>query len=201
MQSGYRTFEFAHKSIHEYLCADHLVKLPVLPKNLEILSFLPNELAIATSISSDPSEYFCELVLNRLSMEKSKSNFFVHFANDFFSTFVNRLLIEKVDFNLSSKVSFALVVLYTLLRKNEMGQLKLFETDLPAQFEQFVEQVFVRNKKFNYTHFYTIHQEYDSGAFEGILELRKTKRAESYNNLGFILPRTLFAKKSFVTGY
>lgn len=200
LQSGYKSFEFAHKSIHEYLCAEHLVKLPTIPRKFEILSLLPNELAIATSISSDPSEYFCELVFNRLSVSNKRSNSFRYYSNDFFATFVNRLVIEKPDFNLSSNVSFALVMLYTLLRKNDIGQLKIFETDLPVQFEQFVQQVFLRNKKFEYTRFYTLHKTHKSEDFEGIIELRKTTKGQSYNGLEHPLPETIFAKKTFVTG-
>jgi hypothetical protein len=200
LQSGYKSFEFAHKSIHEYLCAEHLVKLPIIPRKFETLRLLPNELAIATSISSDPSGYFCELVFNRLSVENKRTTLYKYYSNDFFATFVNRLVLEKPDFNLSSNVSFALVILYTLLRKNDMGQLKLFETDLPIQFEQFVQQIFLRNKKFDYTRYYKLVKTHSSEGSEEIIELQKTKKSQSYSNLEHPLPHTIFAKKTFVTG-
>lgn len=201
LQSRYKSFEFAHKSIHEYLCAEHLVKLPSLPKEFDIISELPNELAIAIAISSDPSAYFCELVFNRLAVQEPKARYFKYYSKNFIASFVNRLVIEKPDFNLSDNVSLALILLYTLLRQNHSGQLELFETDLPIQFEEFVQNIFVRNKKFEFTRFYTLHKFHDSETSEEIIELKKTKKGESYRDLDYPLPSTIFAKKSFIAGY
>lgn len=49
-------FEFAHKSIHEYLTASYILKLPAVPA--DILVRMPNEAAIAVALSSDASAYF-----------------------------------------------------------------------------------------------------------------------------------------------
>src|SRR5690606_6953639 len=38
-------YEFAHKSIQEYLCAEHMLKLPKMPPNLSAI--MPNEMALA----------------------------------------------------------------------------------------------------------------------------------------------------------
>lgn len=200
LQSGFDNFEFAHKSIHEYLCAEHLVKLPTIPKNLSQLSILPNELAIATTISSDPSEYFVEFIFNRLADQRfSKTQ--SKFSNHFIATFVNRLVIEKPEFNSSKNISLALVILYTFLRQGDFGQLQLFDTDLPIQFEEFVEMVFKRNTKFEFTKFYELEKELNSEDSQKIIQLKRRKSSYSYNNLGFVLPPILYAKKSFVVGY
>jgi len=129
IKSGYNSYEFSHKSIQEYLTAEYLVKLPTIPDNEKIIVNLANELAISISISSNPSEYFIELILNRLLG-------FKNLPNQFFQTFVNRLLVEKPDFHRSDKVTWALISLYTLYFKaitnwkdNYDGQMALFIPD------------------------------------------------------------------------
>jgi hypothetical protein len=200
IQSGYKDYEFAHKSIHEYLCAEHLVKLPSIPSNEKLLKLLPNELAIATTISSDPSLYFCELILNRFFNNRFGYKKYP-FDNSFITTFVNRLVLEKPDFNLSSDISYALVVLYTMLRRGETGQLRLFDFDLPIQFERFVTLIFKRNKKFEFSKYYDVDESYKSETSEPILKLKRNAIAYRYDNEFTALPNFLYAKKSFVSGY
>lgn len=202
LQSGFKSFEFAHKSIHEYLSAEHLVKLPAIPKNGVLINKLPNELAIATAISSDPSAYFSELVLHRLSggITNRFTRSIKEFSNYFYATYVNRLVIEKPDFNHSKEISYALVVLYTLLRNNDTGQLVLFETDLPLQFEDFLKLVFTRNRKFEFTKYYTLAKVHKSENAEDIIELKKTAKGDTYILDLPLLPK-LYAKRSFITGF
>ena len=111
------------------------------------------------------------------------------------------MVLEKPDFNTSEEVSFALVVLYTLFRQNGMGQLELFDSNLTMELEKFVLMIFERNKKFEYTKFYSIYTTHRLTSDEEIIELRMTHRGGSYSNLNYTLPYTLFAKKSFITGY
>lgn len=61
LQTGYLQYEFAHKSLQEYLTAEYLVKLPTLERVKKHIELLGAELAIATSISSNPSCYFLKL--------------------------------------------------------------------------------------------------------------------------------------------
>lgn len=106
IQSGYEEFEFAHKSLQEFLAAEYLVKLPSIPQDVNVLSELPNELSIAVAISSNPSEYISELVFNRLINRVT--------SKDFPKAFISRLLLEKPDFNLGIKVSLSLLVIYSI---------------------------------------------------------------------------------------
>ena len=50
IQAGYELYEFAHKSLQEYLTAEYIVKLPSIPKSPNIINSIPNELAITISI-------------------------------------------------------------------------------------------------------------------------------------------------------
>jgi GTPase SAR1 family protein len=124
VQAGYESYEFSHKSLQEYLAADFIVKLPSIPSKGRSLLILPNELAIATAISSRPSDYFAHLVLDKF--ESLQPTF------DFIRTFVTRLLLESPSFERSTIVGVALVSLYSrylnLVQKNT-SQLSLFIYD------------------------------------------------------------------------
>lgn len=67
IESGFKTYEFAHKSLQEYLCAEYIVKLPSLSAIGNGLFNRPSELAVATSISSDAGIYFSTLFLNHIA--------------------------------------------------------------------------------------------------------------------------------------
>jgi hypothetical protein len=113
LQSGYESFEFAHKSLQEYLTAEYLVRLPSIPVYIHILIRLPNELAIAVAISSRPNLYFSELINNRfLGQDVSK---------DFLKAFLSRLLLEKPDFNFTPQLCLSLITFYTLYAEHNIG--------------------------------------------------------------------------------
>jgi len=106
IQTGYEKYEFVHKSLQEFLAGEYIVKLPSVPKDSRVLESLANELAIAISISSNPSIYFTELVINRLGVAK--------LPNSFYDAFVNRLIIEKPDFYEYDELIFAMHLLLSL---------------------------------------------------------------------------------------
>lgn len=99
------------------------MKLPSIPDDPRLLLRIPNELAVATAISSSPSEYFSELVCHRLQTAKV--------TLDFARAFVSRLLLEKPDFDRSSRVGAGLLALYSLYLESVLreGQMALFVID------------------------------------------------------------------------
>jgi len=105
IQAGYRKYEFSHKSIQEFLTAEYIVKLPTIPKKQEELALLANELAIAVSISSIPSIYYIELVINRLSRAKLQP--------EFWSVFITRLIMENPDFSAHEDLQLAIAITLT----------------------------------------------------------------------------------------
>jgi len=123
-QSGRDEFEFSHKSLQEYLAADYIVKLPKIPSNMVELQTMPNEIALATAISSRPSEYLTELV--NVHFGKIRTSF------QFTRSFVSRLLLEDPDFENTPRVGYALLVLYSRYLNSvirEEAQLSLFVMD------------------------------------------------------------------------
>lgn len=129
-QSSYTEFEFAHKSLQEYLCAEHIVGLPVIGFDFEKLLIIPNELAIVVSISSNPTQYLASLVLNNLFenrwfdtkyIDKALGNISledkVHVGKafgSFLSPFLNRILAEKIDFNSSPLLGITFIYIDTI---------------------------------------------------------------------------------------
>lgn len=131
VQSGNDFFEFSHKSLQEYLTAVFIVGLPGIPRSMIDLQIMPNELAIATALSSRPSKYFYSLVMQHFSQ--------IQLSFQFVRTFINRLLLERPDFEVSNDVGMAILCLYSqYLRASveEAKQLQLFIYDpLSDEFE------------------------------------------------------------------
>ncbi len=157
IQSGFELFEFAHKSIQEYLIAEYLVKLPSIPDDFKTIENLPNEFAIAIAISSNPSLYFSELVYTKLNKFK--------FSFQFLKTFINRILIEKPDFYKNDLVGINALILYSIYlgKSTDNAKLSLFIVDdLVEEFENLMKGIFKRNSLLNILKLYTLSSKSDS---------------------------------------
>ena len=106
VRSGSEQYEFAHKSLQEYLTAEYIVRLPSIPEIQKIGSLLPNEMAIAVSISSKPSRYFCELIFNELR--------WLEMSIDFYDAFISRLILERPELRKTTNVIIAIMYLFTI---------------------------------------------------------------------------------------
>jgi hypothetical protein len=137
VQSGADSFEFSHKSLQEYLTAVFIVGLPTIPRSMIDLQIMPNELAIAIALSSRPSQYFYTLVIQHFSQ--------IQLSFQFVRTLINRLLVERPDFELSTEVGVAVLCLYSqYLRASieEANQLQLFVFDpLGDEFEELNDMI------------------------------------------------------------
>ncbi|MCK8123921.1 NACHT domain-containing protein [Pseudoalteromonas sp. 2CM39R] len=118
LQTGYLQYEFAHKSLQEYLTAEYLVKLPSLERVKKYIELLGAELAIATSISSNPSLYFTDIILGVFNRGD--------LTNSFYNAFTSRLSQERPDFYPSEDLVLAS---FTLLsqRVDDTGYLSLMK--------------------------------------------------------------------------
>lgn len=100
VQCGYDRFEFPHKSIQEFLAAKYLNSVPLSTQE-NILQYIPNELAVSTSISINPTIYLYSIVFEVL---RNKS---IHL--DFFVAFINRLIVERPHFTLSPLLALSII--------------------------------------------------------------------------------------------
>ena len=105
LQSGYDHFEFAHKSIQEYLTAEYLVRLPYLPEE-RALELLPNELAICIAMSTSPTNYLYVFAFEVLPE--------MTFSGSFLGSFFDRISLENIDFKRDPKLGLAIFQLITL---------------------------------------------------------------------------------------
>jgi hypothetical protein len=106
VEAGFEKYEFAHKSIQEYLTAEHIVRLPAIPKDPGIVMHLGAELAIAISISSDPTLYLCSLAFQVLPGK--------NLGHSFYAKFFSRIVLEKPDLVRNLHATIALFSLPTL---------------------------------------------------------------------------------------
>jgi len=101
---GYDNYEFPHKSIQEYLVAEYIIRQPDIPFT-EQLFRRPNEVAIATSLSTNPDLYLFKLLMHRVSSNERIA------VEKFLVPFARRLIIEKADFVYDSD-EFIISILY-----------------------------------------------------------------------------------------
>ncbi|WP_437531983.1 TIR domain-containing protein [Sorangium sp. So ce726] len=106
LRIGYEQFEFAHKSLQEYLAAEYIVRLPEIPRDSATLCRVPNELAITVAISSDAAGYLSIIALDVFHRQQ--------LPRAFYDVFIDRLLSEHVDLGLDSTAALALTVLVSL---------------------------------------------------------------------------------------
>lgn len=105
LKTGSSSFEFSHKSIQEYLTAEYIVRLPMLYQIN--FSNLPNELAIATSISSQPNMFLSNILFAFDRIDWS-----------FAQVYIDRILLEKPDFKNEPMLGVAFLYLFSF-SKNE----------------------------------------------------------------------------------
>lgn len=103
VQSGFERYEFAHKSIQEYLVGEYIVRLPSLRRLTKFIPQLGAELAIAVAIASNPAQYLSELVI--VSFTKTQA------STEFISKFLTRLSQENPDFIPAPESTLALLLL------------------------------------------------------------------------------------------
>ena len=199
VQSGSEYFEFSHKSLQEYLTAVFIVGLPAIPRNMIELQIMPNELAIATALSSRPSEYFYSLVIGHFSQ--------FNLSFQFVRSFINRLLVERPDFELSVKVGIAILCLYSQYLRawiEDRTQLQLFTFDpLSREFENLNALIRERLSATELLGVYEHHSSSHGLDGEEIWRLERKQEEEGTLRLysrGNILPPILWVRRSLVDG-
>lgn len=180
IQSGYEQFEFAHKSLQEFLTAEYLVKLPSIPHDWDTLMVLPNELAIAVAISSSPTAYFIELVMTRLKRSI--------LSEDFIRIFLDRLLTEKPDFKTTILLGLCLLILYAHyidLVVIKAGMRSVDSDPVFVGLEDLIKSHYTRSKIIEILNFYEIDRIYQTLGHDEIhrFSLIKNKDVPKYFNI------------------
>lgn len=94
-------FEFSHLSLQEFLCADYMVRQPLGSDAARYLDEYPEPVAIAIALSSQPSDWMANLVLQRtVDPDESSVN-----------RFISRLAKEVPKFRQDRRLGFAMLKL------------------------------------------------------------------------------------------
>lgn len=176
VQSGYDKYEFAHKSLQEYLCAEYIVKLPEIPESINEINKMPHEYAVAVALSSNSSHYFSKLLLNRVLRNMIDIKFL--------QVFFKRILIEKPDFadyiifpiaflELYSSISYAISI-----RGDQIYEKNLMDKKVRlGLFIQFIKKTRLKGVFSNITNFYS----FDHQKKYTVFQLRQNHELQSFN--------------------
>jgi hypothetical protein len=147
IQSGFDHYEFAHKSLQEYLAADYIVRLPALDEISQAFELIPNELAIATSLSSKPSHFLTELFLGAVNLEDG--------PNGWISPYLARLAIEKPELHIGANGYSAIAAMVLMSRMNQShSATKFLAQAFPRNTEDLIRQHYlVTFRKSDFTYF------------------------------------------------
>lgn len=110
VESGPEFYEFSHLSLQEYLCAEYLVREPFAGYLVHYLGRYPGPIAVAVSLSSNPSNWLAGLILSKKT--------FYRFTKETVSSFFSRMTQEKPYFSFSAHLGFALL---RLLFESKLG--------------------------------------------------------------------------------
>jgi hypothetical protein len=105
------TYEFCHLSLQEYLTAQYIVKSPLETQMTEYLCKYAAPLAVAVALSSTPSKWFGNFILQFRNLNK--------FNPDELNSFLSRVLVENPSFEESEILGFAIILLYRHYYTNE----------------------------------------------------------------------------------
>lgn len=171
VQAGYDSFEFAHKSIQEYLTA-LFISNSYSYFSYEEMKAIPNELAVAVALSSTPNSFFAAIILHGAKNR----------IHDIFSdVFLSRILVEKPDFDDDPVLAIAIAYVNKYVGKNS---------------RQFIEELIglsaITNSFSALSNFYYRYDKVSSE--DGFIRFKR--RANVANVSGIEIPEWLFLNMS-----
>ena len=115
------SFEFSHLSLQEYLAANHMVRLPFDPIMAQYLEKYPAPLAVAVSLSSNPSGWLASLIYFTKNFAETNERFRggILLKEDTVVSFLRRMTIEKPIFSVD--LAFGLALIRLLGSINSLG--------------------------------------------------------------------------------
>jgi Effector-associated domain 11/NACHT domain len=188
LKSGYSKYEFAHKSIQEYLTAEYIVKSHDFPQEIKSLEF-PNEMALSVAIAANPSLYFAAIILKYLTTTSKPTRNFVE-------TFISRMIVENPDFSSDPILAIAFLKLVTYF-VNKHGDI----AEIPYgrnEFYSFSKLPQVKRSILRILEYYKPLKEYKlhDTEDEEVLELLYINNIPQTYNLN--IPKTLYCEKRYL---
>lgn len=100
-KSTENNYEFSHLSIQEYLCANYIVRCAFSSNIKQYISEYPAPLAVAVSLSSNPSVWLAGLILKHHNCNR--------FSEESLSVLLSRLFIENPKLKAEMNLGFAVL--------------------------------------------------------------------------------------------
>lgn len=110
VKATFDTYEFSHKSLQEFLVAEHLVRLRDIPSATRLLHNCPNELAVAVALSADATDFFCGLFRDKGRQFDPKR---IKPSSEFLTVFLSRVADEKPGLEGSAEFGGACLWLFS----------------------------------------------------------------------------------------
>lgn len=112
VESGFGHFEFCHLTVQEFLAAKYIVGQPDDDKLLTYLALSPATVAVAASLSTEPSAFLAKLVKTFADTQKRKLRIKQHGDFESLIPFVARLELELPELTISDNLAMAMVELW-----------------------------------------------------------------------------------------
>lgn len=109
VESGFEHYEFCHLTVQEFLAAKHLVSLATTKNHLALLEESPATMAVATSVSSEPSKFLANVVGEFCSVQERNLTRNVVEGIESFSTFATRVEMELPEFTESNDLALSII--------------------------------------------------------------------------------------------
>lgn len=101
---GQKSYEFAHLSIQEYLCAEYIVRSPLNTSIVELIKNKPEPVAVAIALASDSTDWLCNLMTDQDALDALSPSI---------GAFVYRLVLERPVFRKTDLLGYCIFSLYT----------------------------------------------------------------------------------------
>lgn len=116
------SYEFSHLSLQEFLCAYYLVREPFARHFIDYLTEYPSPIAVAVSLSSDPSNWFASIILDDIK--------FGRIDRDSIRRLLSRIIQERPNFGVSHLLGLAMIRLINRFEVESLSFIKyLLETE------------------------------------------------------------------------
>ncbi len=125
VESGFEHYEFCHLTVQEFLAARHLVSLATTRNHLALLEESAATMAVATSVSSEPSKFLATVLGEFCSVQERNLTRHVVEGIESFSTFATRIEMELPEFTESNDLALSIIRLRIVSDKlNNVDQLR-----------------------------------------------------------------------------
>ena len=167
-------YMFSHRTLQEYLAATYLYEFPEVPKDVNLLIKMPNELALAASFNENASLYLSYIILNRFS----ELDRITDWEADFWTQLFERMEIEKPNFKVHPYMGLSALFLFSrLVSVNMRRELIEFNDRKVSMFFRFMNSDRKIEKSLErLSNFYEIKSEFPE---KGLLLLAKRTRVDS----------------------